>query len=120
MNDVLYQAHILDHAQHPRNKAEMLEPDVVVPAKNPSCGDSLVLYLKLNDGTIAEATFSGVGCALSQAAASLLTEKITGKTLADALQLTEADVYALLHVEVTAGRQKCALLAWRALMEAQN
>ncbi len=117
MDQTLYQARILEHAQHPRNKAEMLDPDIRVPAKNPSCGDSLILYLRLKDGSIQEASFSGVGCAISEAAASMLTETLVGKSIAEAAAVTDADVYRMLGIELTIGRQKCALLAWRALQQ---
>jgi nitrogen fixation NifU-like protein len=118
MDSEIYKQNILDHAQHPRNKAEMLDPDVAVPAKNASCGDSFILYFRVEDGLISEATFSGVGCAISQAAASLLTEKLTGMTLDDAKKLTEEDVRSMLGVPISVAREKCAFLALRGIEEA--
>lgn len=117
-NSEIYKQHILDHYNNPRNKAEMFEPTVKVPAKNASCGDSYILYLAIEKDIINEATFSGVGCAISQAAASMLTEKLAGMTLDEARTLKEEDIYTMLGIEVTVGRQKCALLLFNALQEA--
>ncbi|MBP9749138.1 MAG: SUF system NifU family Fe-S cluster assembly protein [Candidatus Pacebacteria bacterium] len=117
MHDALYQARILDHAKNPRNKRKLLQADVTIKGSNPSCGDTLVLYLRFNGDTIAEAAFEGEGCAISQATASLLTEKLVGLSKKQAQSLGEPDIYALLGVEVSIGRQKCALLAWRALQD---
>jgi len=118
MDSDIYKEHILDHYKKPHNKEEMFEPDIRIPAKNASCGDSFILYLKLDGATIQRATFSGVGCCISQAAASLLTEKLTGMDVVDARSLTEEDIYAMLGIEITLGRQKCALLLFRGLEEA--
>lgn len=117
-NSELYKQHILDHYNNPRNKAEMFEPTVKVSAKNASCGDSYYLYLKIENDCIVEATFSGVGCAISQASASLLTEKLKGMTTKHAGEITEEDIYTMLGVEISLGRQKCALLVYNALQEA--
>ena len=118
MNEELYKQHILNHNNNPHNKEEMFEPDVRMPAKNASCGDSFILYLKLDGATIQQATFSGVGCCISQAAASMLTDKLKGLSVEEAKTITEETVYSMLGVEVTAGRQKCALLLFRGLEEA--
>jgi len=118
MDSEIYKQHILNHNSKPHNKEEMFEPDVRVPAKNASCGDSFILYLKLDGTTIQQATFSGVGCCISQAAASMLTDKLKGLSVEEAKTITEETVYSMLGVEVTAGRQKCALLLFRGLEEA--
>ena len=118
MYDALYQARILDHAKNSRNRGNLTHADVTTSGSNPSCGDALLLHLRFEGERIAEAAFEGEGCAISQASASLLTEKVVGMTKHDAQALTEADVYALLGIEVSVGRQKCALLAWRALLDA--
>jgi len=118
MNDTLYQAHILDHCSHPRNRERLDDATVQAQGSNPSCGDSLTLYVR-HDGTrIVRATFEGQGCAISQATASMLTEKIIGMSIEEAKKLSEEDIYTMLGVEVTPARQKCALLAWHALQEA--
>lgn len=118
MNQDLYQQHILEHAKHPKNKAQMEDPDVTQVAKNVSCGDSYIAYLRIEDDIIIDATFSGVGCAISTAAASLVTEHIRGKTLPNAERMNEQDVYSLLGVPISTGREKCALLLYRALQGA--
>ncbi|HCC05104.1 TPA: Fe-S cluster protein [Patescibacteria group bacterium] len=117
-NSEIYKQHILDHYNNPRNKEEMYKPTVSVPAKNASCGDSYILYLAIENKRITQATFSGVGCAVSQAAASLLTEKLTGMDVEEARALIEEDMYAMLGIEISLGRQKCALLLFRGLEEA--
>ncbi len=118
MNEELYKHHILDHYKNPRNKAEMEEPDTTQVAKNASCGDSYILYLQIREGTIGACTFSGVGCAISQAAASMLTEKIIGMSIERAKHITEQDIYTMLGVPISVGREKCALLVYHAFMEA--
>lgn len=118
MNEALYKQHILDHYKNPRNKAEMEDPDITHVAKNASCGDSYILYLQVRDTRISACTFSGVGCAISQASASMLTEKVIGMSVTEAKQVTEQDIYAMLGVPISLGREKCALLVYHALKEA--
>ena len=118
MSEEIYKQHILDHYNTPKNKEMLFEAEIELPAKNASCGDSYVLYMNIENGCIHEATFSGVGCAISQAAASILTEKVKGMTIEHAQKITEEDVYTMLGVEITIGRQKCALLIYNALQEA--
>ena len=74
--DSLYQEHILDHYKHPRNRRLMEHADVVEKGHNASCGDDLVLYLKWEGDVLADVSFEGFGCAISQSGASILTEKI--------------------------------------------
>lgn len=118
MDSELYKQHILDLYKKPHNKEEMYEPDVRVPAKNASCGDSYILYLKIDRGRIQQATFSGVGCAISQASASMLTDKLQGMTFEEARAITEDTIYSMLGIEISEGRKKCALLLFRGLEEA--
>ncbi len=117
MTDI-YQAHILDHAQHPRNKGTLANPDVSIKGRNPSCGDTLVLELSFLNGTITDVAFDGIGCAISQAAASILSERLRGMTTADAAKLQADDMYQLLGIPITDSREKCALLALRTLHDA--
>jgi nitrogen fixation NifU-like protein len=114
-NEEIYQARILDHYKNPRNKHTVANATITEKGSNPSCGDMLTLYITLKDDTIAEAAFTGNGCAVSQAAASLLTEKLVGMKRGAAAALSEQDVFDMLGITVTAGRKKCALLAWNAL-----
>lgn len=103
---------ILDHYENPRHHGPMEHADVVMRGGNPGCGDIVTLYLKLNDGErVADVSFEGEGCTISQAAASIVTDKLIGKTLAE---VTEMDAGALIEEmgrEVVANRLKCATLA---------
>jgi nitrogen fixation NifU-like protein len=118
MEDELYQARILDHARHPRNKGVLRRADASAKAANISCGDRLTLYLAYAGRNIRQAMFEGEGCAISQAAASLLTERLVGCSHASARKLTEDDVIALLGVPISSARRGCALLACSALQHA--
>ena len=113
MQEALYHAHLLDHARNPRNKG-VLEDVAGVHASNPSCGDTLMLYVATDGTTITEIAFTGEGCALSQSGASMLTEALKGTTLAKARAMTEDEALALFGAEITYARKKCALLAFRA------
>lgn len=133
--DELYREVIIDHGRSPRNR-HALEGETVVSQEgyNPLCGDRLTLYLDLRDGVVADAGFTGEGCAISTASASLLTERVQGLSVADADALfarfravmTDAPLPAgeapeLEALEVLEGvraypmRVKCATLAWHTL-----
>ena len=134
--DDLYRETILDHYQHPRNKGQLEDPDVATRGHNPLCGDEVLLSLKLGDGTIRDIAFSGRGCSISQASASMMTETVKGADLPaiEALgadfkdmmagiggseRLSEhEDLQALQGVKKFPVRVKCALLPWTALAEA--
>jgi len=118
MNEAIYQAHLLDHSRKPRNKRVIENATITAPGTNPFCGDSLTLYLAVNGDVIEDVSFDGVGCAVSQAAASMLTEAVKGKTRDEALALTEEDMLNMLRVEIHASRSACALLAYRTLQKA--
>jgi nitrogen fixation protein NifU and related proteins len=129
----LYQEVILDHNRAPRNFHVMEKPDCCAQGINPLCGDQLTLYLKVEKGIITEVSFTGKGCAISTASASLLTEAITGKSFTEAeklfermhIMLTQDDPAAndselgkltvLAGVKVFPARVKCATLAWHTL-----
>ena len=140
MNDELrelYQQVILDHSRKPRNHGEITEGAVHVHGDNPSCGDEIDLYVKFAaDGKIEDIKFSGQGCAISQASASMMTLKVKGKPRADAESLSQdfrtivtgegtvKDEDALGELQLLEGvqhfpqRVKCAMLGWRALEQA--
>lgn len=134
----LYQEVILDHSKRPRNYRAMESADCHAEGYNPLCGDRITLYLQLEDDRISDASFQGSGCAISTSSASLLTETVKGKTLAEADALFEK-FHALLTGEANghqAGgaelgklavfsgvaefpmRVKCATLAWHTLRSA--
>lgn len=112
-----YEEVILDHWRHPRNKGRLPQPDAAAVEANPLCGDVVRIELKTAEGKVAEARFEGEGCAISQAAASLLTELVQGKPLAEAAALTDEDLLRALG-GVVRTRLSCALLPLRALRKA--
>ena len=109
--DSLYAEDILDHYKHPRNFGQLDHPDIHVEANNPLCGDRLAMDLKVKDGVVDDVAFSGQGCAISQASASMLTEEILGKPLAKLADTTRDDILDMLGVEVSYARMKCATLS---------
>ena len=132
MND-LYQELILDHKRHPRNFREMPDATRAVDGHNPLCGDQLRLFVKVVDGRVEDVSFIGVGCAISMASASMLTEAVKGTSVEEAQHLF-AEMHDLLtsahprtdpaelgNLGVLAGvheypmRVKCATLSWHTL-----
>ena len=132
----LYQQLILEHYRNPRNKAELQEKTVEVHLANPVCGDEIRLQLRIEDDHIAEAKFVGQGCSISQAAVSMMTTLLKGRSLADADGVAKrftqmmhgdqdaakdkalGDLRALQGVSKFPVRIKCALLGFDALQEA--
>jgi nitrogen fixation NifU-like protein len=133
----LYQEVILDHNHRPRNQGELPDANAVAEGHNPLCGDQLTLYLKVEDGKIADIRFQGCGCAISTASASLMTEAVKGKSVEEvreifqrfhALVTGEAEgqeffdefdsLMALAGVKEFPVRVKCATLAWHTLQQA--
>jgi nitrogen fixation NifU-like protein len=131
----LYQQVILDHSRRPRNKGEIAD-GIKVHGDNPSCGDEIDLSVKFGaDGGVEDLKFTGQGCAISQASASLMTLKLKGKPRAEAEALMKAfhdlvtteladppkalgDLRLMAGVRKFPQRVKCAMLAWRALEQA--
>jgi nitrogen fixation protein NifU and related proteins len=132
----LYQELILQHYRNPRNRGAVEAPDAEIHMHNPVCGDEIILQLRVREGVIEQARFSGQGCSISQASASMMTQQVEGKSLAEAAGLTRrftemmhgdpeaardkalGDLRALAGVAKFPARVKCALLAWDALQEA--
>jgi len=102
---------LLDHYKDPRNYGHIENPDIAHEEGNPSCGDQMRIEMKLNGSIIEDIRFSGKGCAVSQAAASMLTEEFKGKSLEAVKQFDKDQMLELLGVEVNPMRLKCALLA---------
>jgi nitrogen fixation NifU-like protein len=129
----LYQQVIVDHSKRPRNLRPLEGANRKVEGYNPLCGDKVTIYVKLENGVIADISFEGSGCAISTASASLLTESLKGKTLAEAEALFESFHNLLTGLEPAAEapklgklvvfsgvcdyptRVKCATLAWHTL-----
>jgi nitrogen fixation NifU-like protein len=135
--DDLYDASILDHCRHPRNSDRLDSPDASGQAINPFCGDEVDLQLELDGDLVSRVGVQGRGCSINQAAASMLSEAVAGKTLAetgeiaelframmrgDAVSVADAkrigELTSLQGVLAFPVRVKCALLAWSALEDA--
>ncbi len=111
----LYREIILDHYENPRNYGELPDADISYEDDNPLCGDRIRIDLKVQDGRIVDVRFSGKGCAISQASASMLTERIKGATIEEARQLTRDDILEMLGIPLGPARIKCALLSLKVL-----
>jgi nitrogen fixation NifU-like protein len=110
--DDLYRDEILEHYRNPHNFGTLETPDAIHEGHNPLCGDRITLMLGIDDaGTIEDVAFNGRGCAISQASASLLTDRLRGLPVSDAEALTNQDVLDLLGIEISPARLKCALLS---------
>jgi nitrogen fixation NifU-like protein len=134
----LYQQVILDHSRRPRNVGEIADGAVQVHGDNPSCGDEINLHVKFGaEGGIDDVKFTGQGCAISQASASMMTLKVKGKSRSEAETMLKAfhdlvtmdtaeapkllgDLRLLQGVRKFPQRVKCAMLAWRALEQAME
>jgi nitrogen fixation protein NifU and related proteins len=110
-----YREYILDHYRNPRNYGKLDQPDVHAEDSNPLCGDQLAMDLLVEGDHIKEVRFQGRGCAISQAAASMLSEKIEGKTVQEVVALGKDDVLEDLGIDISPARTKCAFLSLRVL-----
>lgn len=136
--DSVYQELILRHYRSPAHRGDMDAPDAVVTMRNPTCGDDIVLQLKVDGDRIEDVRFKGQGCAISQASASMMSGLIAGKTFAEAEPILArfrdmlhgdadaakdkslGDLRALSGVSKLPRRVKCAMLPWDALEEARK
>ena len=135
--DNLYQEVILDHYKNPQNKKLSPNYDAQVHHVNPSCGDEIDLNITIKDGAVAAITWDGVGCSISQASVSILTDLLIGKSINDAYKVYDEfvalmqskgtitgdedileDAVALAGVSKYPARIKCALLGWMAFKDA--
>ena len=117
--DPLYREIILEHWQHPQNYGVIKHADFDVRENNPLCGDEIRLTGKFEEGTLTKIAFSGDGCAISRASASLFTESIKGELVREIKNKKEKDILELLGIELTPARVKCALLIFNTLKKVQ-
>jgi nitrogen fixation NifU-like protein len=113
----VYREHILDHYRHPRNQGVLDDADISCELDNPVCGDVVRLDVRLSYGRVSEARFSGRGCVISMASASMLTEKVMDKTVEELRELTDEDVFEMMGITLGPVRAKCGLLPLRVLQE---
>jgi nitrogen fixation protein NifU and related proteins len=132
--DTLYRQVIMDHYKNPRNKGQLSGDDhLTIDMNNPTCGDRIHLQLNVIDGIVKDAKFDGEGCSISMSSASMMTQAVKGKTVEEALKLSEyfsemiqgkdadengleiGDIQALQGVSKFPARIKCATLAWKAM-----
>lgn len=133
----IYTQLIMEHNKSSHNKRALLDPDITEHGHNPSCGDDITLELKFDGNIIKDASFTGVGCAISQASTSMMIDLIKGITIEEALNLVEIfigmikkevtnekelekleDAIVLQNISNMPARVKCAVLAWHTLKEA--
>lgn len=122
--DDLYQEELLDHYKHPHNFGQLTHPSCRINEVNASCGDMMTLDLSMegdgDDAVVREVMFKGVGCAVSMASASKLTDYIKGKKVADLKKIDFNFMQDLIGTVVSPGRIKCLTLSAKALMKALN
>lgn len=106
-----------EHYKNPKNKGLLKTPDISSLHHNPTCGDQVNIDAKVNNGVITEIKFSGDGCVISMATASILTEFCKGKTIKEIDKLEEHDVLNLIKMELGPARIKCAVLSLRAIQD---
>ncbi|HEY2916740.1 MAG TPA: SUF system NifU family Fe-S cluster assembly protein [Candidatus Limnocylindrales bacterium] len=116
--DDLYRDYILEHYRRPHNFGTMDDATTSYEGANPLCGDRITLQLRVRDGVVDGVAFTGRGCAISQASASLLTDEVKGKAVDEAAKLSSSDVLDLLGIEISPARMKCALLSLDTLQHA--
>ncbi|BDE05735.1 iron-sulfur cluster scaffold-like protein [Vulcanimicrobium alpinum] len=116
--DDFYKEYILDHYRNPRNFGHLERVDASAEDLNPLCGDTIRMELLVADGKVADVRFSGKGCAISQASASMLTESIKGMPLEDVARLPQDAVLENVGIGISPTRMKCAMLGLKVLKSA--
>ena len=113
--DDLYRDYILEHYRKPHNFGVIEEPSATYEGANPLCGDRITMQLGVKDGVVEEIGFTGRGCAISQASASLLTDEVKGKPVEAVAGIEATDVLDLLGIDISPARLKCAMLSFDSL-----
>jgi nitrogen fixation NifU-like protein len=114
----LYQEILMDHYRHPRNRVILESPDFSSMSHNPSCGDSVQFEGMMSNESIAKLAFQGTGCVISQAMASILSEKLVGKSMSEIQALDKDYMLGILGMQLGPTRLKCAMLPLLALQSA--
>lgn len=115
MADSIYREIILEHSRNPRNRGVLEPNDYSYQDVNPLCGDEIRIDVRVENDHIKEIAFSGRGCAVSQASASILTEMVEGKSLDEVKAITKDDLLEEIGIPVSPARMKCALLGLKVL-----
>ncbi|MAF88971.1 MAG: iron-sulfur cluster assembly scaffold protein [archaeon] len=118
MTNTLYRENIMEHYRNPRNYGKLENPDLEYLGENLSCGDSLRFTLKMKKEKLDEIRFTGEACAISKAAASMLSEKILGIFIEDIMKIRKDDILKMLNIEIGPVRMKCALLPLESIQTA--
>jgi nitrogen fixation protein NifU and related proteins len=116
--DDFYRDYILDHYRNPRNFGHFERPDARASDINPLCGDAIEMQLCIEGDRVSDVRFSGKGCAISQASASMLTEAVKGMKLEDVARLSKEAVLENVGIGISPTRMKCAMLGLRVLKSA--
>jgi nitrogen fixation protein NifU and related proteins len=116
--DDLYRDYILEHYRRPHNFGVLENATASYEGANPLCGDRITMMLGVRNGVVEDVGFTGRGCAISQASASLLTDEIKGKPVADVVKMQGDDVLELLGIDISPARLKCAMLSLDTLQHA--
>ncbi|MBI5390212.1 SUF system NifU family Fe-S cluster assembly protein [Candidatus Woesearchaeota archaeon] len=117
-SEAMYREHILSHYKEPQHFGSLQHATHHAHSFNPLCGDDLTMELLVKKQQVEDVRFSGKGCAISMAAASMLTEIVVGKTIDQLKKLTKDDIFKLLDIPLSPGRIKCALLCLETLHKA--
>lgn len=114
----LYQEEILEHYHKPHNSGKLKNPTHERCANNPTCGDKICVTIDIINDVINDVNFEGEGCAISQAATSMVTDKIKNDTVEHAMKLNRDDIIEMLEIEIGIGRIRCALLGIETIQKA--
>lgn len=115
MTDSIYREIILEHSKNPSNRGTLDPADFTYEDTNPLCGDEIRIDVRVKDDHVSEIAFSGQGCAISQASASILTELVEGKSLDDVRGIGKEELLDEIGIPLSPARLKCALLSLKVL-----
>lgn len=110
ITNTIYRENILDHNQNPRNKGVLEAASFSYKYRNPACGDNIEIQVRIKNGHVEKMMFDGVGCAISTASTSIMTDFVKGKSVEEVISITQADVLSYLGIPISPGRETCAFL----------